>query len=53
MSSGSSEKQEENLDGNGIKGTTDGNGANSSAGSKKAVCLELTVTAETITDVEV
>ncbi|XP_050735847.1 thioredoxin domain-containing protein 15-like isoform X1 [Eriocheir sinensis] len=53
VSSGSSEKQEQNLDSNGTKGTIDGNGANSSAGSKKAVCLELNVTTETIIDVEV
>lgn len=52
MSSGSPEKQEQNLDSNGTKGSTDGNGANNSGGSKKAVCSELNAT-ESIDDVEV
>ena len=52
MSSGSSEKQEQNLDSNETKGLTDGNSANSSGGSKKAACIEVNVT-EPIDDVEV
>lgn len=52
VSSGSPEKQEQNLDSNGTKGSTDGNGANSSGGSKKAVCSEVNAT-DPIDDVEV
>ncbi|XP_045138550.1 thioredoxin domain-containing protein 15-like [Portunus trituberculatus] len=52
VSSGSQEKQEQNLDSNGTKGSTDSNGANSSGGSKKAVCSEVNAT-DAIDDVEV
>lgn len=52
VSSGSPENQEQNLDSNGTRGTTDGSGANSAGGSKKAVCSE-TNTTESINDVEV